>query len=416
MRTRLCAVAVAAVLTAAITAGHIIAGNSQRAAAATTPNNGAGAVVGVVTTVDGGEAGASAEPAGGSATSNTGRAARGGRRAPLGAAAGARTASTSAHAAAPGTPSGGSLRSLAARRGVAVGATVQSANYLTDANYSSVLADQYSILTPENEMKWSAIEPAPGVYDFSRADLDVSFAKDHGMAVRGHNLAWGRDNPTWLTSMPYTKDQLISILHDHIAAVVGHYRGKVAQWDVVNESLSGGFWRDHIGPDYIDMAFRFAHDADPAAKLFLNETSAEGLGATSDAVYNLVRGLKQRGVPIDGVGLESHFDLNTPPLADIAANMRRLNALGVETAITELDVRLRVPASAQDLDRQRVVYNGLLATCLAAPNCKTFVTWGFTDKASWVPSAYPGYGAALPFDTTYAPKPAYLGLRAALGG
>jgi endo-1,4-beta-xylanase len=164
------------------------------------------------------------------------------------------------------------------------------------------------------------------------------------------------------------------------------------------------------------MAFRWAHDADPAAKLFFNETGAEGLGARSDAVYNLVRGLRQRGVPIDGVGLESHFDLNPPPMSDIAANMRRLNALGLETAITELDVRIPLPASAHDLERQRAIYNGLLSTCVAARSCKTFVSWGFTDKVSWIPGTYPGYGAALPFDENYNPKPAYFGLRAALGG
>jgi len=310
----------------------------------------------------------------------------------------------------------GPLRALAARRGVAVGASVLAASSLTDSSYASVLGTEYDLLTPENEMKWSALHPEPEVYEFAQADLDVSYARSHGMAVRGHNLAWWADNPSWLTTVPYSRDQLIGILHDHIATVVGHFKGQVDQWDVVNEGLAGGFWQDHIGPDYIDMAFRWAHEADPAAKLFYNETGAEGLGVRSDAVYNLVRGLKQRGVPIDGVGLESHFDLNPPPMSDIAANMRRLNALGLETAITELDVRIRVPASAQDLARQGAIYNGLLSTCLAARNCRTFASWGFTDKTSWVPSAYPGYGAALPFDANYIPKPAYFGLRAALGG
>ena len=310
----------------------------------------------------------------------------------------------------------GPLRALAARRGVSVGATVLTSSSLTDAQYAAVLGGEYSMLTPENDMKWSAVHPQPGVYGFVAPDLDVAFAQSHGMAVRGHNLAWWADNPTWLTTIPYTRDQLIGILHDHIQTVVGHFRGKVAQWDVVNEGLSGGFWWDRIGPEYIDMAFRWAHEADPAAKLFYNDAGDEGLGGHSDAVYNLVRGLKQRGVPIDGVGLEGHFDLNPPPLRDIAASMARLNALGLETAITELDVRLRVPPSAADLERQRAIYNGLLSTCLAARNCKTFVSWGFTDKASWVPSAYPGYGAALPFDEQYAAKPAYYGMRAALGG
>ena len=148
------------------------------------------------------------------------------------------------------------------------------------------------------------------------------------MAVRGHNLAWPADNPTWLTSVPYSRDQLIGILHEHIQTVVGHFRGKVAQWDVVNEGI-GGFWWDHIGPEYIDMAFRWAHEADPAAKLFYNDFGAEGLGGKSDQVYALVRGLKQRGVPIDGVGLESHFDLNPPSLRDVGANMHRLKQDGV---------------------------------------------------------------------------------------
>jgi len=398
-----------------VSAAHIIGGSSERADAST----GSG--------LDGGGVVTAASPDATAAADGTGTvdgAAAAAKAAPKTAAARSRAATPHVRAASP-VPTGGgtaapkptgALRALAARKGIAVGASVQMASYLTDSTYASVLGSEYSMLTPENEMKWSAVHPEPGVYNFAQADQDVAFAQSHGMAVRGHNLAWGLNNPTWLTTVPYTRDQLIGILRDHISTVVGHYRGKVAQWDVVNEGLAGGFWRDHIGPEYIDMAFQWAHEADPAAKLFYNETGAEGLGPASDSVYNLVRGLKQRGVPIDGVGFESHFDLNPPPMSDIAANMRRLNALGLQTAITEFDVRVHVPPSTQDLDRQRVVYNGLLSTCVAASNCKTFVSWGFTDKSSWVPTAYPGYGAALPFDESYNPKPAYFGLRAALGG
>jgi endo-1,4-beta-xylanase len=412
---RLCAVAIAFVLMTGISAAHIIGGGGQRADAST----GSGVDGGVVTPAPrDGAAVSDDSAAGGGAGGTVGALAAAGRARSHPAAKSAATTATMPNSGGGGsTPRlTGTLRALAARRGVAVGASVLMASYLSDSTYASVLGSEYSMLTPENEMKWSAIHPEPGVYSFVQADGDVAFAQSHGMAVRGHNLAWGLDNPTWLTTVPYTRDQLIAILHDHISTVVGHYRGKVAEWDVVNESLGGGFWRDHIGPEYIDMAFQWAHEADPAAKLFLNETGAEGLGAASDAVYNLVRGLKQRGVPIGGVGLESHFDLNPPPMGDIAVNMRRLNALGLETAITELDVRIPLPASAQDLDRQRAIYNGLLSTCVAAHNCNTFVSWGFTDKSSWVPTAYPGYGAALPFDQNYNPKPAYYGLRAALGG
>jgi endo-1,4-beta-xylanase len=421
---RLCAVAVATVCMAAVTAGHVIGGGGPLAQASTGDGSGRNAASGVVTAVpvdamtlgDDTPGGPAAGRSAGPARSTPGAARRGKSQSPTTAATAAGPAVGRGGGGAQGSPKlTGALRALAARRGVAVGASVLTSSNLSDATYASVLGTEYSMLTPENDMKWSAVEPEPGVYDFVAPDLDVAFAQSHGMAVRGHNLAWWSSNPQWLTTLPYSRDQLIGILHDHITNVVGHYKGKVAQWDVVNEGLSGGFWWDHVGPDYIDMAFRFAHEADPGAKLFFNESGAEGLGARSDQLYNLVRGLKQRGVPIDGVGLESHFDLNPPSFVDIAANMRRLNALGLETAITELDVRIQLPASAHDLNRQATIYNGLLATCLSA-NCKTFTSWGFTDKVSWVPGAYPGYGAALPFDQNYAPKPAYYGLRAALGG
>jgi len=418
MRRKLCAVAAAAIMAAAAPAVNVFVRGGTAAAAPRselTPQAAAGVVspTGTASPVDPASSDASSSNAarGGGTAGAARNTAAVARPAPA-----TRTTATGAPSSGGGSPQAGPLRALAARRGIVMGASVMTASNLTDTTYASVLGSEYSAMTPENDMKWSATEPGPGVYNFVSPDLDVSFAQAHGMAVRGQNLSWWADNPSWLTNVPYTRDQLISILHDHISTVVGHFRGKVAQWDVVNEGLNGGFWMDKIGPEYMDMAFTWAHEADPSAKLFYNETGAEGLGGKSDQVYALVRGMKQRGVPIDGVGLESHFDLNPPPLSDIAANMRRLNALGLQAAITELDVRVQVPASAPDLDRQRVVYNGLLATCVAAANCKTFVTWGFTDKDSWVPSAYPGYGAALPFDQNYAPKPAYFGLRAALGG
>ena len=413
MRRRLCAAAVAAALAAGISAVHLIGGGPfAEAATGSSASVPSGVEVGVPGT-------APTDPTGGAATGAAGgvaTTARGTAGSPeqgvgghvdAGAGAGPQTRST--------PPLTGPLRALAARRGIAVGATVMTSSNLTDSGYSALLGSEYSMLTPENDMKWSNVHPAPGVYDFTGPDLDVAFAQSHGMAVRGHNLAWSADNPSWLTTVPFSRDQLIAILHDHISTVVGRYRGKVAQWDVVNEGI-GGFWWDHIGPDYIDMAFEWAHEADPSAELFYNDFGAEGLGGKADQVFELVRGLRQRGVSIDGVGLESHFDLNPPPLGDIAANMHRLNALGLESAVTELDVRLAMPANGPDLDRQRGIYNDMLRICLAAINCKTFTTWGFTDKDSWIPSAYPGYGAALPFDQSYAPKPAYYGLRAALGG
>jgi endo-1,4-beta-xylanase len=129
-----------------------------------------------------------------------------------------------------------------------------------------------------------------------------------------------------------------------------------------------------------------------------------------------VRGLKSRGVPIDGVGFESHFDLQPPPPRDIAANMARLKAIGLEVAITEMDVRLPLPPTADTLARQASIFQAVLATCLGAGNCRTFVTWGVTDRYTWVLTYYPGYGAPLLFDAAGLDKPAYDAVKRTLAG
>src|ERR1039457_2628464 len=163
----------------------------------------------------------------------------------------------------------------------------------------------------------------------------------------------------------------------------------------------------------MDMAFQWAHAADPTAKLFYNDTFAEGLGAKSDAVYNLVKGMLSRGVPVNGVGFEMHVTLTSAPSqADISSNMARLAALGLEVHITEMDVRLLVDsngnASAAALASQAAIYQSVMSACQAAPNCTAFLTWGITDAYSgWSPGTHPGLGAALLLDAKYQPKPAY---------
>ena len=291
----------------------------------------------------------------------------------------------------------------------------------SDPDYADVLATQYGALTPENEMKWDAIEPQPHTFDFGAGDALVAFARAHGMAVRGHNLVWQEENPPWLTGTPWTRDQLISLLREHILTVVGHYRGQVAQWDVVNEpfnddgTLRPDIWSDGIGPDYIAMAFEWAHQADPSAELFLNEYGLEFGGPKTDAAYQLVARLRSEGVPIDGVGLQMHDPLAAAPLLpELRTVMSLFNALGVDVGITEMDVWLPDGAVEQDLQAQASFYRTALADCLGASRCSTFSTWGFTDRYSWVPSRFPGFTAALPFGADFTPKPAARALQAEL--
>jgi endo-1,4-beta-xylanase len=194
---------------------------------------------------------------------------------------------------------------------------------------------------------------------------------------------------------------------------------------VVNEAISNNpdsTYRDtflfrRMGIEFIDSCFRWAREADPDVQLFYNDYWNEGLGVKSDKVYNLVKGLKERGVPIDGVGLQCHFRYDSlPTFADMDANIKRLAQLGLKVAFTEVDYRLPLPATPEALAKQKEDYQGTLAVCLANPNCKTFVIWGVTDAYSWIPASYPGWGAGLLLDSAYAPKPAYDGIWTGLGG
>lgn len=308
------------------------------------------------------------------------------------------------------------LRSLAEKHSILIGAAV-GASQIIDRDYTQTLSREFDILTTENALKFEPVHPSPNQYSFTDADAIVSFAEANGMKVRGHTLVWHQQLPGWIIGGTFTREEWISILHDHITTVVSRYKGRIYAWDVVNEavaddgSLRNTVWLQGIGPEYIDLAFQWAHDADPQALLFYNDYGASGLGGKSDAVYNLARDLLERGVPIDGVGLQMHTSLESPPVfSDIAANFKRLNDLGLEVQVTELDVRIREPTTTADLTQQANIYRDMLDVCLSADDCTAFVMWGFTDRYSWIPSANPGYGSALIFDESYNPKPAYYAL------
>ena len=317
------------------------------------------------------------------------------------------------------------LRCPAAARGVSIGSAVSSSALHTDPTYSEVLARELSIVTPENDMKWGLIHPERERYDFEAADAIVRFAHDHGMKVRGHTLVWHQQNPGWLLDVTFGREESIAILRQHIHSVVGHFRGRIAEWDVVNEAFGDAdgnrrdtLWQQRIGPDYIEIAFRFAREADPDAKLFYNDFLIERPGPKFRAVLALATDFKARGVPIDGVGFQAHVLLGTSqPLwfSNLESNLRQIGDLGLDVAITELDVPIAPPTSDNALAAQANIYAAALDACLAIPRCHTFVMWGFTDRYSWIPTAYPGLDDALIFDRDYHPKPAYEALRQRLG-
>ena len=321
-----------------------------------------------------------------------------------------------------------SLRQEADKAGVLIGTAVRTSQ-LSETAYASTLAREFSMVEAEDAMKWWVLRPEADRYDFRQGDEVVRFVQAHQMKIRGHCLVWGRDNPDWLTQGHFTARHLSHFLHQHITRVMKHYGNQVFAWDVVNEALDeNGNVRDSIwynqpgiglsgkGTAYIEQAFRWAHKADPQALLFYNEAEGEGLNRKSDAIYAMVRDFKRRDVPIDGVGVQMHILLPEADIsaiaADIASNIARLTALGLQVHITELDVSLPVDSNGQprayNLSRQADVYRGIVRACLSSPGCTAIQTWGFTDKYSWIGSHSHGTrGQALPFDRAYQPKSSY---------
>lgn len=334
------------------------------------------------------------------------------------------------------------LRQAAATRAIPIGAAASDDEYgppdlLQNASYANLLSSQYSMLAPGNAMKWDVTQPTQTTYNFQPGDELVTFAQAHGMRVRGHNLCWHKQFPTWLAPYAATASptDMSKLLQSHITTEVQHFKGEVFAWDVVNEAfndpsgsapptLRDSIWYDQPGigltsTGYIAQAFQWAHAADPNALLFYNDYNIEEPGSKFDAVFQMVQQFLKSGVPINGVGFEMHVASDYYPSAgQLAQNMQALAALGIQVHITEMDVRLPVDssgnASAADLQTQAQIYQSVLSVCLQQPNCTAFQVWGVSYNDSWIPSVFPGYGAALPFDFNYQPTPAFSALLTAM--
>jgi endo-1,4-beta-xylanase len=277
--------------------------------------------------------------------------------------------------------------------------------------YRELAKKQLTAVTPENAMKWASVEPLRGQFDWKRADALVAFAKANGQKIRGHTLVWHQQVPSWLVNGAFQPNEVRDLLVAHIALEAGRYKGAIYAWDVVNEAFADdGSWRrsiwyDAMGPDYVAIALKAARAADPAAKLYINDYRVETDGPKMRALYDLVASLKRAGAPIDGVGLQAHFIAGPMP-ADIQSVMQKFAALGVDVAVTELDFRIRLPAGHKKLSAQAADYASVVSACRATKRCVGVTAWGVTDDHSWIPSFFSGYGAALPFDEKYRPKPA----------
>lgn len=332
---------------------------------------------------------------------------------------------TAAAAVQPATPAVAqetTLGQLAAAQGRYFGSATDSSQLSNDPSYTAILGSEFHQITPENAMKWEVTEPQRGQFDFTGADQIVDFAQQHNQTVRGHTLLWHSQLPGWLTDGNFTADELNQILQNHITTVASHFAGELTAWDVVNEpfnedgTLRDSMWLQKLGPDYIADAFRWAYQADPTAKLYINDYNVEGINAKSDAMYDLVSSLKQQGVPIHGVGIQTHLSTQYGFPTSLRQNIQRFADLGLDVAITELDVRMALPADDQKLAQQATYYADVTEACLAVSRCVGITVWQYTDKYSWVPDVFSGEGAACPYDENLQHKPAYYAVRDTLGG
>jgi endo-1,4-beta-xylanase len=319
-------------------------------------------------------------------------------------------------------PAARPLRELAAKRGILVGAAIDPWR-IGQPDMSRLIAREFSSITAENEMKCIILSRGPDEYNFKAADELVAFAEKNKMQIRGHTLVWHQATPAWITRTGWSKDQVLDWLKTYITTVVGRYKGKVYCWDVVNEVFEPNgkftgplksFWYKTCGEDYIEKAFIWAHEADPQAKLYINDVSCEYANRQSNAIFDWVKSARARGVPVDGVGFQAHLAEETKiDYGAIRANFQRFKDLGLELQITEMDVRIDGPPTPEKLANQASIFKEFMRMALEF-KMHAFTCWGVSDKDSWIPGAFRGYGSALLFDKELAPKPAYDAVEEAL--
>jgi endo-1,4-beta-xylanase len=328
------------------------------------------------------------------------------------------------------------LRQLAADKGLLFGSALALKYFVQSAAYQQLFLTQCNVATPEVHMKWNSLSSQAGMYDFGTADKFVAFCAANHMRVRGHTLVWHDALPAWVSAQ-VTVENGQAMMVDHIRKVAGHFAGKLYSWDVVNEVLDPGShrpdglrdspWLRNVGVDYIEQAFRATAAADPNALLVWNENYLElsnGFGsAKRRAMLNLLDGLLARGVPIHGIGIESHLrgdQLNVLGDASYEVFLRELERRGMKVFITELDVQdTTFPADAAARDQAVAeIYSRFLTASLRQQAVRGVVTWGLSDAFSWIAGYRPRKDGLpvrpLPFDANCQPKAAYYAIAATL--
>jgi endo-1,4-beta-xylanase len=332
-----------------------------------------------------------------------------------------------------------SLRELAARKGILYGSTVAVTQIQAADDFTELVRRECALIVPENAMKWFEMSERPNELDYAPPDVIADFARANDLALRGHTMLWYWRTPNWFFELPDRAAAEAAILR-RVRDMGAHYRGRIHSWDVINEPLNPADGREDglrkavfleaIGPDYVDLAYHAAREADPKARLVLNEYDVEYDTPEQDqkraAVLRLLERMKKKGTPVDVVGVQAHLDIGRFPFSaeKLARYLAELAAMDVQIQITELDVTDE-NAPTDIAERDRLVaeeYRKFLDVALDQPAVKMVVTWGLSDRHSWIVrhetndmkwrrDALPS--RPLPFDAALARKPAWTALASA---
>lgn len=308
-----------------------------------------------------------------------------------------------------------------------IGVAVDLYQLENNPTYQNLLNQQFNQLTPENIFKADRLHPAEEQYYFTEADRLVVYAETHAKEMHGHNLVWHQQLPNWLKNYRGSKAQWEELFEDHIKTIVGHFKGKLRAWDVVNEpflddgNLRPSLWLEHIGPSYIEKAFRYAHEADPEALLFLNDYNMALSPRKRASIIQLVKDLQRRGVPIHGIGLQMHINIVYPSDADIGRCMQEMAELGLALHLSEVDISINPfsrnidfsPELAQD-QAEKMAFVVKAYQSIPAHLQYGITFWGLSDLDSWIPSYFGRNDSPLLFDRSYEPKAMYCQLKSLL--
>lgn len=307
------------------------------------------------------------------------------------------------------------LRKLAEDDELLIGSSIRYDALMEDSDYKNLATTEFSSWTIENEMKMDAMQPERGAFNFVKVDEMVEMAQQHDIAIRGHVLVWGEALPEWVTQQAVDRASAEEILKNHVQEVASHYRGSIDTLDVVNEAwnddgtLRDTIWLRTIGPDYIPLAFQWAHEANPDAKLYYNDFGNEMSNAKSEAMLEALSIWKAEGVPIDGIGMQTHVDAADPRFSKdrIQEWFNRVADAGFDIAVTEMDVKLQNLSNGDAKNIQAERYGDVMEVCLDTPACGEFTVWGISDNHSWVTEQESPNGKPLLFDENSQPKKAY---------